>query len=313
MSSSIRLKTGGRRAFLKSTAAFAGLSMVESNCFSDELGNSNKAVSHEIELAVATICTDGFDHHRHQPAFELIPKTPFKNIEFNLWYPETITPQYLEGLKERCNNKGLKPVSLQGTSFGGEGRSGIIKDISHKLTLMQGCRQLGCRIVKCTGARRGTQGGLKSLIESLKELAPAAQAMGIFIVLENHANNVIERIEDYDAIFEHIDSASVGMCLDTGHFEGVGVDLHDVIDRFKEKILHVDLKDCRKRGAGHDTVLFGEGVTDFKSFLGHLIKVGYSGYLVVEQAWREPRKPIVENLNDAWRRFASYQTSVSNL
>lgn len=260
-----------------------------------------------VELAIATICTDGFGNHNHEPAFRVIPGLGFKNVEFNVWYPQTITPRYIRDLKARCVQTGLKAVCLQGSSFGGEGNSGVIKDISHKLVLMDACRELGCRRIKCTGAGRGRSGGLKSVIEVCRELAPAAEEMGVLVTLENHANNVLERPEDYEEIFAAIDSPNIGMCLDTGHFEGVGVDLHAVIEQFHTRILHVDLKDCMERGKGHNTVPFGEGVTDFDAFLKHLMEKNYSGYLVIEQAWSEPRGDWENNLKKAYARFKTWE------
>lgn len=261
-----------------------------------------------VELAIATICVDGFGDHRHEPSFRVIPDLGFKNVEFNLWYPRTLTPRYIDGIKERCEKTGLNPISVQGTGFGGEGRNGVNKDLSHKMVLLDHCERLGCRIVKCTGSRRGTQGGLKSIIEVLRELAPIAEEKGLLVVLENHANNVLEGIGDYEEIFSAIDSPNVGMCLDTGHFEGVSVDLIEVIDRFHERILHVDLKDCKERGKGHDTVPFGDGVTDFDKFLAHLMGKDYQGYLVVEQAWSEPKGDWVNDLKAAHRRFRKWET-----
>ena len=258
-------------------------------------------------LAIATICTDGFGNHHHEPAFRVIPELGFKNVEFNVWYPDTITPSYFRGIRRRCYQGGLTPISLQGSGFGGEGRTGVIKDLSHKMVLIEGCKTLGCRIVKCTGSRRGTNGGLKAVIEVCKELAPVAEEMGVLIVLENHANNVLENIADYEEVFAAIDSKYIGMCLDTGHFEGVNVDLHEVVDRFHERILHVDLKDCKERGKGHDTVVFGQGVTDFDSFVSHLIEKSYQGYLVVEQAWSEPRGDWVQDLKAAYQRFSVWE------
>lgn len=259
-----------------------------------------------VDLAVATICTDGFGNKGHEPAFRLIPQIGFRNVEFNVWYPDTITPHYLASIKSRCEATGLHPISLQGTGFGAEGRAGVIKDVGHKLSLMYGCSQLGCRRIKCTGAARDTQGGLKAVIEVCRELAPAAKELNVLVTLENHGKNVLENIADYEEVFAAIDSPYIGMCLDTGHFEGVAVDLHEVIEKFHSRILHVDLKDCRKRGAGHDTVPFGEGVTDFKAFLDHLQAKDYSGYLVVEQAWAEPKGPLVENLQSARSLFQPY-------
>jgi sugar phosphate isomerase/epimerase len=172
---------------------------------------------------------------------------------------------------------------------------------------MQGCETLGCRIIKCTGSARGTNGGLKAVIAVCQELAPVAEEKGILVVLENHAKNVLERIEDYEEIFSKVDSPNIGMCLDTGHFEGANVDIHKVIDKFHERILHVDLKDCRQRSKGHDTVVFGQGVTYFKSFLQHLFERRYSGYLVVEQAWREPKGDWQSDLKKSYELFRSYQ------
>ena len=299
-----------RRHFIRSTtfaSLGAGLSLTHNK--SEAARPKNVSEFRGIELACASICCDGFGNQGHRPTFELLPQTPFRNVEFNLWYPNTITPAYIKSIKERCNQHKLHPVSLQGSSFGGEGNAGIIKDLSHKLALMERCQELGCRRLKFTGARRGTQGGLDSIIAVLKELSPAAEEKGMLILLENHANNVLERIEDYDTIFSQIDSPNVGLCLDTGHFEGVSVGLSEVLDRFHSRTLHVDLKDCRKRGAGHDTVVFGEGVTDFKAFLTQLIRYQYSGYLVIEQAWRDPKEPLLDNLKAAYNFFHPYESS----
>lgn len=259
-----------------------------------------------VDLAIATICTDGFGHQRHGPAFRLLPEVGIENVEFNVWFPETITPNYIAGLKARSATAGLRPVCLQGSPFGGEGSGGIMKDVGHKLALMYGARELGCRRIKCTGANRGTQGGLKSVIATCKELAPAAKELDMLILLENHAKNVLENIADYEEIFAAVDSPHVGMCLDTGHFEGIGVSLHEVVEKFHPRVLQVDLKDCKERGAGHNTVMFGEGVTDFDAFLSHLLAKSYSGYLVVEMAWAQPREPIAANLRKAKDLFQRY-------
>jgi sugar phosphate isomerase/epimerase len=303
--------TSNRRGFLK-TAGFglAGTALLKGGGISTDAGSSrprNFSEFRGVELAIATICTDGFGNHHHEPAFRLIPQTGIRNVEFNVWYPDTITPRYIRAIKERCELNGLQAISLQGSGFGGEGHTGIIKDISHKLLLMQGCRELGCRRIKCTGSRRDTQGGLKSVIEVCKELAPAAEEMGMLVTLENHAGNVLERIEDYEEIFAAIDSPNIGMCLDTGHFEGVDINLHEVVQKFHTRILHVDLKDCKERGQGHNTVVFGEGVTDFGAFLQHLSEKNYSGYLVIEQAWNVPKEPVLENLRNARALFARYE------
>lgn len=260
-----------------------------------------------VQLAIASICTDGFGNRHHEPAMEFIPQFGFKNVELNLWYPDQITPSYIARLKQRCADAGLKPISVQGSSFGAEGRHAVMKDYSHKLLMMQYARQLGCHIVKFTGAKRGTQGELKSIIQVCKELAPAAEEMGVLVTLENHTGNNLEMIEDYEAIFDAIDSSNIGLCLDTGHFEGSGIRLGEVVKRLHSRAFHVDLKDCEAFGKGHKTVPFGEGTTDFDAFLSQLMNTGYQGYLVIEQAWPEPKSGWKTDLRSAYRYFKRWE------
>ena len=268
-----------RRAFVKSSSALlAGLG----------LGAQTKSLIHPqqdvdktkgIQLAIATICLDGFGDENFEKAFEIIPQTGVKNVEFNVWYPRNLTPSGIESIRERCYENGLKPISLQGTAFG----DNVLKDVTHKLWHMQQAKSLGCRRVKFTGAGRGKAGGLENVIETLKELAPAAEEMDVLIAVENHANNNIENIEDYEQIFEAVDSSHVGMCLDMGHFDGASVSNFDVIERFHDKINHIDLKDVVAFGT-YKSVPYGQGVTKGEEIVKALTDKGYSGYLVIEQA-----------------------------
>lgn len=307
-----RLCLPNRRSWLSASAVAIGSACLTKLPQSLSAGETPKdlTVFSGIELAIATICTDGFVNQHHEPAMEFIPQFGFRNVELNLWYPEHIRPAYTRQLKSRCADAGLRPISVQGTGFAAQGgRDGIIKDVSHKLLLMQYARDLDCRIVKFTGAKRGTQGGLDAIIEVCKEIAPAAEELGVLVTLENHAGNNLETIEDYDKVFSAIASSNIGLCLDTGHFEGVGIRLSDVIQRLHSRTLHVDLKDCREFGKGHDTVPFGEGTTDFDAFLTQLTATGFQGYLVIEQAWSEPQGEWKRDLTAAHDRFQKWETN----
>lgn len=257
----------------------------------------------QIELAIATICLDGFGDHYFEKAFEIIPQTGIKNVEFNVWYPRTITPSGISSIRDRCYEHGLRPISLQGTSFGGH----VIKDVAHKLWLMEQCKTLGCRIVKFTGAKRGEAGGLEAVIQILKELAPAAEEMDVLVVVENHANNNIENIADYEEIFAAVDSSHVGMCLDMGHFDGASVSNFDVIERFHSKIMHIDLKDTIEFGT-YKTVPFGQGATDGPGIVQAAIDKGYRGYLVIEQAPPMKDMDLVAEMSRIRKMFERFTT-----
>ncbi len=260
-----------------------------------------------VKLAIATICCDGFGNENFEPTFRIAPAAGYKNIEFNCWYPNTLTPEGLRSIARRCQQHGLRPISVQGNSFG----DGKAPDVSHKLWCMQAAVILGCSRVKFTGTKRGTNGGLAAVINTLKEIAPAAEEMGLLVCVENHAGNNLENIDDYEEIFAAIDSSNVGLCLDTGHFDGAGVRISEVIERFHSRTVHIDLKDCETFGT-YKTVRFGEGITDLHGAIQALIGHGYQGYLVIEQAPPIVPESLQEDLAKAYQIFKQYETEESD-
>lgn len=292
-----------RRDFIKS----AGLGLAGVHVAPGPWGLSDNVQplkKKKVEMAIATITCDGFGDMNFERAFEVIPQLPFKNVEFNCWYARNLTPQGIESIRERCKKHRLTPVCIQGSSFGAEGN--IIKDVTHKLWNMEAARQLGCRRVKFTGAGRGNEGGLDAVIEVLKELAPAAEKMDVLILVENHANNNLENIEDYDRVFNAIPSRHVGMCMDNAHFDGANVDLMEVVDRFHERILHIDLKETERKGI-HKVVRFGEGVTNNEGVIESMLSHGYEGYLLVEMAPPLDQQTLHTDLNKAYDLFSKYE------
>ena len=230
---------------------------------------------------MATICCDGFGDEDFKYAFQAIPQLGVQNVEFNCWYARNLTPSGLESIRRRCNEKDLRPISIQASSFGGGKSHDITREVSRLLWLMDACDRLGCKIVKCTGARRGTAGGLESLVKVLSAVSPTAERKNIKVVLENHYQNVLEFPDDYDFIFARIPSPAVGMCLDMGHFARSGVDMMPMIRHLHRRILHIDVKDADAVG-GKKFVRFGTGIVDCAGTIQQCVEHGYSGYLVLE-------------------------------
>lgn len=231
---------------------------------------------------VATICFDGFDDHDFVDTFAFAPELGIAGIEFNCWYPRTLTASTLRGLVSRSADAGLEPATLQvitpapSLDFGGE--SG---DVARWLWMLEAASILGVDTVKSTGPKRVDDPAvLERLISIFRHVAPAAKELGVRIAVENHFANVYEFAADYDRLFDDLPS-EIGMCLDTGHFAASGVDMHAIIDRFASRLLQIDLKDCARPGAA-DFVPFGEGIVDFDGILDHAVDAGFDGYVVVE-------------------------------
>ncbi|HYE31205.1 MAG TPA: sugar phosphate isomerase/epimerase family protein [Methylomirabilota bacterium] len=293
-----------RRDFLSHTAA-AGAALLGATTARGASARTPKNLQEivGVKVAIATITMDGFGDKNFEPSFRMLPQLGIKNVEFNTWYPRNLTLDGIERIRQRSAEQGIRPICVQASAFG----DGKAPDVAHKLWCMEAAKRLGARRVKFTGSKRGTNGGLEAVIGTLKELAPAAEEMGMLVLVENHASNVLENIGDYDEIFSKIDSPNVGLCLDTAHFVGAGVDLMEVVKRFHSRTLHVDLKDNRTVGGGHEAVPYGTGVVKFEPFLDELMKHGYSGYLLLELAHNIPKEPVLANLQSGHAMFKKYE------
>ena len=247
-----------------------------------------------IQVAGATICFDGFEDTDFIHTFDKLPQTGIRFIEFNAWFPKNLTAAKLRDIKLRCERTGLVPAVLHGSGFGGS----LTKDVCHKLRMIDAANALGIRRISATGAGRGTEGGLAHIIAVLKEIAPYAQENDTLICLENHAGNNLEFIDDYQAIFDAVDSPSLGVCLDDGHFDASAVDMNALIDRFGLKINHIHVKENKGKGAVN-FVCFGEGETDHENVIRRMAGLGYQGFVTIEISPRKERPTTVDDMRHA--------------
>ncbi|TFH04077.1 MAG: sugar phosphate isomerase/epimerase [Spirochaetales bacterium] len=263
-----------------------------------------------IRLACASLSFDGFGNNDFQKTFANVNEAGYRHLEFNCWYPETLIPAKMADIKGRCADKGVMPASLHVGGFGGEGREAVTRDLCHKMRAVDAAVELGCCMVSASGAGRGTAGGLHEIIDLLKLLMPYAEQHGVKVSLENHVGNNLEKIDDYERIFDAVDSANLGVCMDTGHFDAAAVSLDSLVDRLSSKINHIHLKENKGVGT-KQFVRFGEGTTENTRIVERMIATGYSGYLVVELSPEigesDKREFGIDDLKKPYAMFHSYE------
>lgn len=228
-----------------------------------------------INLACATISTDGFDQTNFKAAFESLPKVGIKFVEFNSWLPDNISESSIKRIKQQCNDTGLVPLSIYSDGF--------INDDQISRRMMDAALELGCQRIVSDSYPRGEGGGLEKIINKLEAVVAELEKNNLSLCLENHYQCNLEFPEDYLRVFEAIPSRNVGLCMDTGHFHASGVDMIDLIEKMKDKIIHVHLKDNIELGT-LKFMNYGDGTIDFDAILNKLIDSGYSGYLVIENS-----------------------------
>lgn len=259
-----------------------------------------------LALACATLSCDGFGDNDFKKSFEMLPRAGYRYAEFDCWHPGSLTPAKIRDLRRRCLDAGLVPAAVYSSAFGGGDSHALTKDVAHKLRMMEAARELGCRRIVATGARRGTEGGLEAVIEALRLLAPAAEEMGVLICLENHAGSTLERAEDYGRVLAAVPSPAVGACLDTGHFAAAAVDMDEFIALHGKRINHLHIKENKGTGTARFT-RFGEGDTDIARVLDQVLALGYEGFVTVELPPQEDRPTMLEDIILPRRMFAAYE------
>jgi len=154
---------------------------------------------------------------------------------------------------------------------------------TERALLFAAAEKLGSPLVVMTGRPR-TAGGLDATIAGIKALLPRIQHSPVRLALEPHDGSQIQSIEDYQAIFEQIESPQVGITLDSGHFQSAGVDWKRLIQLYPERIYNVHVTDH----LGKQSVPLGCGEIDLRGYIEALHAIGYDGALAVELEVADP-------------------------
>lgn len=142
--------------------------------------------------------------------------------------------------------------------------------------------------------------------KGLNELGKIAGDRGIKLAYHHHMGTAVQTIAETERLLESTDPRYVHLCYDCGHFSFAGDDPLIGLNKFKDRVAHVHLKDIRpkvlsrvkeERMGFMDAVVAGvftvpgdpEGSVDFPSILELLKDFAYDAWLVVE-AEQDPAK-----------------------
>jgi inosose dehydratase len=121
---------------------------------------------------------------------------------------------------------------------------------------------------------------------------------GLRTVFHHHIGTWVETPAETARLMAMTDSRWLGLCFDTGHWRFGGGDPVQGIEQFADRIWHVHFKDhepqvaARSRVEGWDRFSsmghgvfceLGKGDVDFPAVLQTLTRIGYRGWIVVEQ------------------------------
>jgi sugar phosphate isomerase/epimerase len=121
------------------------------------------------------------------------------------------------------------------------------------------------------GDLKNDPAGVESVIAALKRLTPKAEKAGVILALESWLS-----AEDNLKIMAAVGSPAVAVYYDVGNSQEAGFDIGREIRLLGGRIAQFHAKDYKN--------LFGQGSMDFKAVRAAMKDIGYSGWLVMEEA-----------------------------
>jgi inosose dehydratase len=125
-----------------------------------------------------------------------------------------------------------------------------------------------------------------------------ANEFGLDLVFHPHVATYVETPEECERFFDATAHTNVGLCLDTGHCLYGHGDSAKEAEKYRSKLRFIHIKDCSAKvlaaarqnkwtfeeAIEHKVfTIIGQGDLDFPAFFRTLVKIDYSGWLVVEQ------------------------------
>jgi sugar phosphate isomerase/epimerase len=118
-------------------------------------------------------------------------------------------------------------------------------------------------------------------IEGLSMAAKVAQEYDIEILVEPEPNLLIENSQQFLTFIKNINSDSVRLNFDIGHFYCVREDPAKLVYELSDYIGHFHLSDIADNRV-HNHLIPGKGTIDFESVFRAIDQVGYKGFVTVE-------------------------------
>jgi fatty-acyl-CoA synthase len=137
----------------------------------------------------------------------------------------------------------------------------------------------------------GGEGEPAAMAGLLSEAVPEAERLGVGIAVETH--DALSSAEAVAAVLSRVDSPAVGALWDLLHTHRMGETPEAVMGWLGGRLLHVHVKDGRRRAGAEDwdLVLLGEGEVPVARSLRTLSAHGYDGWVAVE--WEKKWHPEI--------------------
>lgn len=256
--------------------------------------NSNLLSHLPVEEAIDALAEFGYDGI--DVCLELAP--PFYPVPTPHMSPDDDAKKR-DQVRKRAESAGMAITALNAhTNLSARDPDARQENVDFVAGSLQLAADLGCSLV-VTGAGGKDAYGYEQWffdwgIDSLQQLAPIAERLGITLAIEcgSPLGCLVHGIESSHKVLSAEGLESIELLFDTGHFTIRGGPPVKAFETFKGRIAHVHVKDAVGDAENIAFPPFGEGEVDFDSIFATMAAAGYDGYIAVEYeafAWDFPR------------------------
>lgn len=240
--------------------------------------------------------TNAFVKHSLLDALKMITDIGFKGVEIMCDQPHLYPPEYdsdkLDSVKKILLRNNLKPTNLNSFTLFAVGDtylpSWIESDpqrrqmrVEHTLQCLDIANHLQCANISIPPGGPLESGmsrkqALALFHQELDRVIPRAEELGVKLLIEPEPDLLMERTSEIKPFVQEIQSASVGINFDIGHFYCVGEDPASAFKELFQWIGHIHIEDIASNREHHHLIA-GEGAIDFQSVFNAMQALEY-GY-----------------------------------
>ncbi|MEP7142534.1 MAG: sugar phosphate isomerase/epimerase [Ferruginibacter sp.] len=189
---------------------------------------------------------------------------------------------------------GIKSISLKAMHMPLESSADEIKKITEKVRAA-GLDLYGAGVIYMKTPQEvevafayAANAGLKMIVgvpnhELLPLVNEKVKSTNIILAIHNHGPgdklytspaDVYEKVKDLDK--------RIGLCIDIGHVQRIGLDPSTLLERYRERLYDMHMKDVGKAGETDAPIEIGRGIIDIPKVIKTLKKINYKGNMSFE-------------------------------
>ena len=217
------------------------------------------------------------------------------NIDLNVGLASyTLRKFNLDGVISISKRLGLNSIALKSMHMPLESSAEEIRQIARKVK-DAGLDLYGAGVIYMkteqevdTAFNYASNAGLDMIVgvpnhDLLPQVNGLVKKHNIKLAIHNHGpgDDLYSSPDDVYAKIKGLDKR-IGLCIDIGHVVRIGQDPVPMIEKYKDRLYDMHLKDVDKAEAKGSSVEIGRGIIDIPMVIKTLKKIGYQGCMALE-------------------------------